>query len=376
MSANLILDKNLYPPGVIDMPGVNGEMSPGPFYVWSSVSALHRVQARDSLPHLWPCRLGCVTRFGHWEPIESVVESSGRIKERYMPGGEVLTDTLVDDMAGGQVESILKQLGGHGEPSDDQGAVVVSCLTERLPQEIDLLKFNQIIQPFPIQRTDADIRQLAPEMYKTWLEIPKEIHDRCREVGGLQVRMDFVLAARSALKSGEITVTPLQRELYLAAIEEILPSFARGRAFALHYLQVQDQELRKQATLHQAGMKAIYDDCDLDYQWLLAHKGNEDVLARLASNMSGGLTADQLRDVLNTVVSPNEQKEMSAEAIARIVAETVVATQKQFAETMRDALAQMNRSKRSSSKNRRPSKTQGSLVEGAESESESENEEE
>lgn len=363
-NANLILDKNLYPPGVIDMPGVSGEISPGPFYIWSSVSALHRVQARDSLPHLWPCQLGIVTRFGQWEPIESVLESSGRTVERYLPDGNVLTDTLVDNHASGQVESILKQLGAHGDPTDDQGAVVISCLTERLPQEIDVAKFNQLLQPFPIQRTDADIRQLAPDLHRRWLEIPKEIHDRCREVGGLQVRMELVLAARAALRAGQIPVTPLQRDVYLAAIEEILPSFARGRAFALHYLQVQDQELRKQATLHQAGMKAIYDDCDLDYQWLLAHKGNEDVLARLAANVNGGLSADQLRDVLNTVVPKNEQSGMSAEAIARIVAETVSVTQKQFAETMRDALAQINRPKRPSrSKKASSSKAQPSLVE-------------
>lgn len=336
---NLILDKNLMPPGILDIPGAQGDISPGPFYIWAWGANLHRVQSRDSCPHVWNCQVATVTKFGHWEPQLAMLESSGRTHEKYMPSGDVEVTTLVEDQVGGQVESILKQYGWNSQPHENQGTILIEAFTERLPAEIDVARFNSIIQPFPLQRNIADLAELQPSRYEAWKRVPQDLHDLCASKGGLFARVRQVELARDQILDGQIALTPNRKAMYLDAISEIMLGVPRFRAYATAYLDASDSQIRQQTKESKPGAKSMYDDYDLDLQWLMARKGVDDILTRLAANTNGGVTADQLREILNVAVPTQQQSQVTPEMLANIVAQVTAAVIPGIAKSIKDSMS-------------------------------------
>lgn len=186
---------------------------------------------------------------------------------------------------------------------------------------IEITAFSEHKEDLGVKRFFSPFnKRICPVMFD-YKAVPEPLQKRVEEVGGLEVRREFVLEAREFFGSESflnIANRDLQ-SLYLRAISEILEGFEQYKYFAHSYLDGSDKAV-------QQGDRKGYDERDYRLMWLLNRRGVDTALTRaLQAGSNGGLTADQLQAVLQTVTAQNQNVALTPEVIAAIAGQAAAA---------------------------------------------------
>lgn len=267
----------------------------GPFYLFSAALPVHRVDYKDSVPHIYPCFLTSCT---DW--IE-------KLPELHCPPGAAVGWTKVKDAVGNE-EKIATTVKSADKIRDliqdmysDWGVVEIKSLAHRKVEEVDLKMFNSILYPNVIE----------PVMSTS------DLKDKADKIGGLEARKLSVADGLKVIASVQFAnAYGLDKQiLYRQAAEECYESFIQALRYCMKELGDSDGQLR----LRLAGdkeSKISYDTKDFYLQWLLAKLPIMDTQSQTQAPVvvqfpegftSGGITAEQLEAILSKVVVAQSQ---------------------------------------------------------------------
>lgn len=227
----------------------------GPFYGYAPGEAIHRVDARDSAPHVWAGLLTPVTDF----PQLMATEMSGPYAAGTSPDGKQTVNRV---WASHTIDLIHRPYFPR--------AVQITAL-DRLPlvtcrdnfSVVDnlLSDFNHMICPVPVGFEPWD---LPPEA--RGVRVPNDVKEFMAQpnVGALGYR-DKCLADAEKL----CDETDIGRSL-LAAIKQMRDAIAGYRNYATAYIVFEENQIEKQGKLQEG--KATYDPYDQRLLWLLGRK--------------------------------------------------------------------------------------------------------
>lgn len=278
----------------------------GPFYFFSPALPLHRVDMKDSVPHLDPC---VATACTDWFE---------RLPEEQCPAGTVIEWTVVPDQVGNRIK-----YGAVLKPADAQKLSILDMYTEwgvgeitsfahRSLTEVDLSFFNSIIMPVAVE---------------PWFVFAPELTEELDKKGGLKVRQDFVAAGRAFISGPDFANEngSERQALYFKATEEILDLFPKAAAYVTKELNASDNDI--QLRMANAGGKPTYDTRDVYLQWLLArHSVMEKVkmtqtqapiVVNVPESSGLGITKDELLAILSTVSETAARSALEAQRAAR-----------------------------------------------------------
>lgn len=224
----------------------------GPFYCYAPGEAIHRVDARDSVPHVWAGLLIPVTDF----PQLMDTAMSGPYAAGTSPDGKKTVNRV---WASHQVDLIHRPYFPR--------AIQVTAL-DRLPlvtcrdnfSVVDnlLSEFNHMICPVPVGYEEWD---LPPEARR--VRIPADVADEIVSVGALAYR-DRCLADAEKL----CEQTQIGQALYSAILQ--MRGAIKGYAqYATAYLEFEENLLDERKGGNVKEGKARYDNYDRKLLWLL-----------------------------------------------------------------------------------------------------------
>lgn len=289
--------------------------SSGPFYFYSPGERIAVHDDKFGFAHFEP---GIIQAMEDQELWALAVYVDNPRKQRWMRDPNTGRD--VDEERSYKVPASANRLsaimkygpGMNGFPPGDSnhGLIEISAFSEKPSRSIGVGAFNA---PFNAR--------ICPVLFD-YKHVPESLQKRVSEVGGLEVRREFVLEAREFFASESflgIADRNLQ-SLYLRAISEILEGFEQYKYFANSYLNNADR-------LVQQGEKKGYDEREDRLMWLLNRQGIDTALTRAlsANTGNGGLSGDQLRDILSSVTSQNQGAALTPELIAAIAGQAAAA---------------------------------------------------
>lgn len=287
--------------------------SSGPFYFYTPGERIAVHDDKLGFSHFEP---GIIQPMEDQELWALAVYIDNPIKQRWMRDQNTGRD--VDEERSYKIPASANRLstimkygpGMRGFPPGDSNhcLIEITAFSEKPSRSIGVgafnAPFNQRICPIPFD-------------YKF---VPEELQKRVEEVGGAEVRKEFVLEAREFFAS-EAFLKIANKELqgvYLMAISEILEGFEQFKYFAHSYLDRSDKAV-------QQNEKIGYDERDYRLMWLLNRKGVDTALTRALNASNGALTADQLTAILGSVASQNQGSALTPELIAMIAGQAAAA---------------------------------------------------
>lgn len=300
----------------------------GPFYLYSAGFNIHRVDMRDSVPHIYA---GRVTPCTDW-----VVRL---LEEQAAPDCIVMRDFERDSignlygyaynlMSADEIRNAILDEYAYGH----LGTIELTTFRHMKPAEFQLDFFNSLVRPFVVEPGEATLR-LAPEIVRD-----------IEEIGGLAVRKRLVEDAAKRIEGSEFLSTKgasLQL-LYLAAIQEISNSFNIARQYGMNELTAADNEIQRSMN-GSSDAKENYSRRDRYIQWLLARKPVNEALATLAARQQNaqpvvvqvppqapGITRDDIIAIVQAVMQANQAQQilqsapMKTEEVVQAVEELVL----------------------------------------------------
>jgi hypothetical protein len=237
----------------------DAEEDHGPFYLFSPGQTIHRVDARDSVPHIYPCRVATVTSWGHWRDDEESAPNAVQTRRVRGPQNTMRAQKLNPLFAGATVRDIKVTYG-------ECGVISLQSLARLKAEDVRPDVLNGLLYPSSCEwefTRDGYVAHVDPR-----------IAEEAQKQGGLAVRLRWVKEARQIVRGSEFANrygAELQA-LYSAALAEIEPSFSAFRSYALRELAEAEDLIRR----HRGNGvgKAAYDTRDLYFLWLT---GREEV---------------------------------------------------------------------------------------------------
>lgn len=231
----------------------------GAYYLYTPGEPIHRVDMRDSVPHLYPGVVTSCTSWGHWLPA-STVDIGSNIITNNLAGEKQI---LVPKYAGTIKAEILASYGRLG-------TICIDAFTRATPETLKLDWFNRHLMPVPIFYGDDDVPQELAGWYKDY-EAGNEREKLVSQYGGLLARRVLAEAFLQQLINGEFAdeIGGQLRAIYVTAVRQILSTFDTFRVFGEGLLMSSDQAVKDREN----SGKSLYDGRDVRLQWLLKKKG-------------------------------------------------------------------------------------------------------
>lgn len=223
----------------------------GPFYFISPAVPVHRVDYKDSVPHIHPC---VVTICTDW------VE---KLPEQLCPVGSAVQWEDAVDQVGSKTKVATTVVPAFAirdvilNMHESWGVKEIEAFAHKTRDEIGLELFNSTVYPISIEPG----KPLTDEFAKV-----------VEQKGGLAVRQSSFELGRTVVEGAEF-VKKFGKErqtLYLTAIAECLAAFVKARDYVTRELNESDADIRLR--LSTAGGKPTYDPRDVYFQWLLARR--------------------------------------------------------------------------------------------------------
>lgn len=286
------------------------EADSGPYHFWSPGEVITLADMYMGFPRIEPCVIQTIEDQKIWCDKRYLDHVTGQQRasidpETRRPEGFVEAQYTIHASAN---RSTLLNSYGKGGPSN-RGLIEITAFAKLEPRRVGLAQFNRKLQPQPV----------------LFGEVPEDLQKEVETSGALTVRERFVREAREFFSSPEFVgqaSVKLQR-LYLGAIDEILQAFGSYRRLATAYMEAQDNALELPDSNDKS--KDQYDDRDYILMWLLARQPVKIAQARMiaAASGGGGLTAEQLQTILQSVHVPGG---LTPELIASIASQAAAAT--------------------------------------------------
>lgn len=263
----------------------------GPFYFFTPALPVHRVNYRDSVPHVRPC---VVTPCTDW------VE---HLPEEQCPDGTVIQRSEFIDQVGTRIKIGMSLIPADPirqsilDAYSPWGLKEIQAFVHKSEEEIDLSLFNRIIYPEPIEPNQDFNSETATEIAR---------------VGGLQVRRKLVETGANFISSSAFgnEYGAERQKLYKNAAVEALASFVDATRYVTSELNNSDAEIRLR--LANAGGKPTYDTRDSYMQWLLARSPimeSQNTQAQVVVQMPEGFNQGQglsKEDLLEVMIKAQE----------------------------------------------------------------------
>ncbi len=271
----------------------------GPYYFFNPGLGIHRIDQRDSVPHIYPCTFTSCIDAREWHLADSLMEGRMTVvatQRRKDPAGNIEEWASILKPASDIYESILETFG-------EWGVVEIEAFRNRAASELQLDILNSLIYPVTIEPSSI---------------LDEFLQKQVNEKGGLAVRQDFFskgLAQVRAPEFGSQFGIELQK-LYLLALEQSISSFHRARNYFMGQLTESDSQVSLGSNGNADG-KALYDEKDRYLQWLLARRPAAEMLTQIAGRdqqpiivnvpqQSSGITKEDLAEILKTVLAATQ----------------------------------------------------------------------
>lgn len=227
------------------MKGVQGQMQQiedhGPYYAYTPGEALHRIDERDGVAHVYPHYVRIIESSYNLKPAELSIE-----RWAFTTQGTDGKPMFANPKYAGDIITNITRGSGH------LGSISIQAFAKHEPEEINLELFNRLLMPEPVWYEKADVPE---EHLGAWRRRNPELTKRAKEQGGLNLRQSYVEAALSQ------NIAPH----HFAALLEIQTAINRFRDFAIAQLSESDRHIQDRQT----SGKGTYDDRDRRWQWLL-----------------------------------------------------------------------------------------------------------
>lgn len=276
----------------------------GPFYLFTPALPIHRVDYKDSVPHIYPCELTVCT---DW--IE-------KLHKDHCPPGAAVQMTQERDRIGNVIHIATTVIPADSqrdlilEMYAEMGVVEIQAFAHEAKDKAMIEHFNSLIQPFRVE---------------PWLELG-DLQEKVEREGGLKVRQEMVQSAIDLVKDKNFLnkYGKERQHLFLQGIGECLASFTRAKSFCEKELGSSINEIK----LRQAGAdgKPTEDPRDAYFQWLLAKSPVGDnarasqvpqVVVQLPDNFQGqqGLSKADLLEIITKASEASVKAAMGAKKV-------------------------------------------------------------
>jgi hypothetical protein len=228
----------------------------GPKYVYSPGEPMHRIDNHDGVPHVYPGVVRGFESYINWHTSYTkpevgttfTAEQANDMTDKMRYGAPIYAGSIATD--------ITQSLSGT-----EKCIVSITAFENMAFEDTRWEEFNAIIMPEPVF---YDAEEVPLDLLPRWRSLAPEINEKCRKIGGLAVREEYL---KNALRQFQ-TSKDLMSQMYVQAITQMLGACEAFRRFAITYLETSDRSIDDR---NNTG-KNIYDTRDLRLQWLTAHK--------------------------------------------------------------------------------------------------------
>src|SRR5262245_33046803 len=281
---------------VYDLPPSVGETASivrqdsGPLYAYAPGESLHRVDARDFVPHVWSGLVTPICDYANW-------------RERNSGSMAVIGPSVDGKSELARIHaSVTREL--VIEAQEWRGAKVfeVTAFTHWDVRQLDINRFNHLICPFPFGYAPIEVPAKDCEPYEVWGEyskvrqIPEEIQQEIDKPGGvLALRLAWLREAQKRLDTVPLNLRPI----YGQAIEELVTANETYKRYCEWHLAGREREIKERQG------KLTYDHYDAKVLWYLGRKpidvtqqsqqSQQPIIVQMpAGSASGGLTPESI----------------------------------------------------------------------------------